>query len=75
MNNSGYVRPKQYIMYRYGVMQKCYIHCFPQQTFSFRKDTDSKQIVLSNEKRKIDLEISIEDFEKHWVEKSVSKEN
>lgn len=59
-------RPKEQIAYRYGTPYKAMIFCAPQSRWTRWNEKDSNKVYLEN--RNVIIEISVEDFEKHWVE-------
>ena len=62
-----FARPKKYMMYKFGFEARCYIHCFPQQTWKYR--INENMVYLSNEKKRVEMVIPVDDFKQHWVEK------
>lgn len=68
-----FARPKKYIIYKFGFEAKCYIHCYPQQTWKYT--IDGNMVYLSNEKKHIDIIIPLDDFKKHWVKNRIKQMN
>lgn len=61
-------RPNTYGMYCFGFgNSKCYIHCFPQQKWKYEINEKDKLVELSNEKKRISMQIELEDFKEHWI--------
>ena len=61
------VRSKTYVMLRYGLTEKAYIHVYPQQRWvATEASNDGSMIGLS--RKGIDIEVSKADFEKYFVE-------
>ena len=61
-------RPDTYGMYCFGFgNSKCYIHCFPQQKWEYKINEKDKLVELSNEKKRISMQIELEDFETNWI--------
>mgnify|MGYP000021308804 CR=1 FL=1 len=65
MNKKGKARPNKYMMYSFGSLCKCYIHCYPQQIWTYEINED--KVYLCNEKKQIAIEITILDFKAHWI--------
>ena len=51
MKKKGKARPRKYIMYDFGTLYKCYIHCYPQQIWTYEINEEKDRVYLCNEKR------------------------
>lgn len=67
MKKKGKARPRKYIMYDFGTLYKCYIHCYPQQIWTYEINEEKDRVYLCNEKKQITIEITILDFKTHWI--------
>lgn len=67
MKKKGKARPRKYIMYDFGTLYKCYIHCYPQQIWTYEINEEKDRVYLCNEKKQITIEITILDFKAHWI--------
>lgn len=72
MNNTSLknklARPDTYGLYCFGFgNSKCYIHCFPQQKWEYKINEKDKLVELTNEKKRISMQIDLENFEENWI--------
>lgn len=58
-------RPKHFVMYLYGEIYQAHIVCHPQSRWELVYEKHNK-IALRN--KHTSIELTREDFEKHWVE-------
>jgi len=58
-------RPKTFIMYFYGTINKAVITCYPQSRWELVYERDDK-VCLKN--KHTSIELNKDDFSKHWKE-------
>lgn len=59
-------RPKNGVMYRFGTLYPCYIHCRPQQKWDYVYKGDKVELGYKN----MVITITTDDFKSHWLEVS-----
>lgn len=63
MEEKGFAKPKEYLLYRnIESYPRIYIHCFPQQKWKYC--IYGENVYLT--RNKIDLQIPLHYFEKNW---------
>lgn len=57
-------RPKNGVVYRFGTLYPCYIHCYPQQKWDYVYKDDKVELMHKN----MAITITTDDFKRHWLE-------
>lgn len=56
-------RPKNGVVYRFGTLYPCYIHCYPQQKWDYVYKDDKVELMHKN----MAITITTDDFNKNWL--------
>lgn len=57
-------RPKNGVMYRFGTLYQCYIHCRPQQKWDYVYKGNKVELRYKN----MTITITTDDFKENWLE-------
>ena len=57
-------RPRSGVMYKFGTLYPCYIHCYPQQKWDYAYNGDKVELRYKN----TTIAITTDDFKGNWLE-------